>query len=298
MNAIMNIAVLAPCAGKIHPAQSYRPSSRDLMERALDPYLLVGMPHLTPHGLSETWLMKELGHRHWIMLATQLGMNDADFRTQDGREAYASICATSLRNHGEGLDGARANDILEIRSSLAPVSKTRHASRHHLSIGASAICEVEIVSTFVARSRHNDNHSLVRVEQGRAGPAAFMESTLAIRAGELRRQLGGDEPADHSRVPPGRTVRLTPDPLQDFNGAGLLYFANFQALFSRAIAELGGAATVWARRELFFFGNIQPGETVTVHACVDADDRLSLFMRRSGGKIIAAHVACGHTEEA
>ena len=25
------------------------------MERALDPHLLVGMPHLTPHGLSETW---------------------------------------------------------------------------------------------------------------------------------------------------------------------------------------------------------------------------------------------------
>ncbi|MGO7726445.1 DNA gyrase, partial [Rhizobium ruizarguesonis] len=37
------------------------PSARDLIERALDQHMLLGMPHLNGKGLSETWLMKELG---------------------------------------------------------------------------------------------------------------------------------------------------------------------------------------------------------------------------------------------
>ena len=53
------------------------PSPRALMEQALFPHVLLGMPHLAPTGLSETWLMKELGHRHWLMLARHLGMENA-----------------------------------------------------------------------------------------------------------------------------------------------------------------------------------------------------------------------------
>ena len=55
------------------------------MARALEPHLLIGMPHLTPHGLSETWLMKELGHRHWLMLTRDLGMDNADFPRMEMR---------------------------------------------------------------------------------------------------------------------------------------------------------------------------------------------------------------------
>ncbi|MGO8470307.1 hypothetical protein AB9F45_39245, partial [Rhizobium leguminosarum] len=69
------------------------PSARDLMERALDPHILLCMPHLNGNGLSETWLMKELGHRHWLMLACHLGIDNADFRTADGEE-YMRIKGT------------------------------------------------------------------------------------------------------------------------------------------------------------------------------------------------------------
>jgi len=99
-------------------------AKRALMERALDPHILLGMPHLNPFGLSETWLMKELGHRHWLMLAQQMDMEDADFRTSDGREAYAAICATSLMQ--ARLELARANDVLVVRSSMSQVSRTQH----------------------------------------------------------------------------------------------------------------------------------------------------------------------------
>jgi hypothetical protein len=115
----------------------HQPSRRALMERALEPHILLGMPQLTPFGLSETWLMKELGHRHWLMLASCMGMDDADFRTADGAETYAAICATSLTN--AQLDRARPNQVLSIQSVLEPVSKTQVSSRHRLLVDGEAI---------------------------------------------------------------------------------------------------------------------------------------------------------------
>jgi hypothetical protein len=31
--------------------------------------VVLGMPHLSLNGLSETWVLKECGHRHWFLLA-------------------------------------------------------------------------------------------------------------------------------------------------------------------------------------------------------------------------------------
>ena len=43
--------------------------------------ITLGMPHLSANGLSEGWLLKELGHRHWFLLAEAAGMAVPDFRT-------------------------------------------------------------------------------------------------------------------------------------------------------------------------------------------------------------------------
>ena len=40
---------------------------------ALSDEIVLGMPHLCLGGLSETWLIKECGHRHWLLLAQATG---------------------------------------------------------------------------------------------------------------------------------------------------------------------------------------------------------------------------------
>ncbi|MGF9566194.1 Pnap_2097 family protein [Neorhizobium sp. JUb45] len=276
----MNLAVIDTRIGA--------PSSRELMERALDPYMLLGMPHLTPTGLSETWLMKELGHRHWIMLARHLQMENADFRTGDGGEAYASICATALRD--ADFSRARANDILEIRSSLTALSRNQHSSRHRLQIGTLSICDVEIVSAFIIRRRPGDNHALMRAEPCRDAPARYGESALAQRASAIRR---GQFDAQTGLPHDGQATllaRLVPDAREDFNGAGLLYFAHFQRFFSGTLeAAMPGSFVGSRQREMFFLGNIAIGEAVEINLLRGPPDdaRLLCNMVRQDGKVIA-----------
>ncbi|MBP1842999.1 putative biosynthetic protein (TIGR04099 family) [Rhizobium petrolearium] len=243
----------------------HTPSPRELMERALEPHVLLGMPHLNPYGLSETWLMKELGHRHWVLLAIRLGMENADFRTPDGREVYASLCATSLQK--ARLELAAANDVLTIRSSVEQVSRTQWSSRHWLEIRGFCIGEVELVSAFVHRTVEGDNRTLARVGHWGALAEPFAKSELAATAASFRRgtaesHLGMSISFDSALL----CHRFRPSPHQEFNGAGLFYFAEFQAIADRAVETWFPDETrSFTRRDAFFTGNIVPGEMVTTH---------------------------------
>ncbi len=216
---------------------SHTPSSRDLMARALEPHLLVGMPHLTPQGLSETWLMKELGHRHWLMLARDLGMDNADFRTADGAEAYAAICATSLT--AARFSEVKANDILTIQSGIVPVSRTQTSTTHDLSVAGRTIGRVELISAFVHREIEGRNHSIARVTLPRPQGPPFEYRHLAKTAADMRNgRIAAYWGMPMIDVEPIRSFEFSPSTSQEFNGAGLFYFAEFQSVADRALDVL------------------------------------------------------------
>lgn len=275
----MNVAIL-----DFHPPEL---SARELIDLALSPHILIGMPHLTPTGLSETWATKELGHRHWLMLARHLGMENADFRTPDGGEAYAAICATSLEHANFGV--VRANDALTIRSTLSPVSRTQVSTRHRLFARGGLIGEVELISTFVCRMREGDNYSITRVPlPGLAATTednALARRAAMLRAGTLETHFG--LPANPAKALRG--YRFEPDASQEFNGAGLFYFAEFQALADRAFGRWFPEISQITRREIFFSGNIRTGEAVRVELMGFSPDRRRAhcrLRREDDGKVI------------
>ncbi len=260
-------------------------TKRALMERALDPHILLGMPHLNPFGLSETWLMKELGHRHWLMLAQQMDMEDADFRTPDGREAYAAICATSLKQ--AHLNLAKPNDVLVVQSSISQVSRTQHASIHHVSIGVGTIAVVEILSAFVAREKHGDNRSLTKMGMATGNAAPRLSNSIAAAAALFRRnQLNVDLDISLAELTVVNVKTIRPSLQEEFNGAGLLYFANFQALATRAIEDALPPPKLM-RRNVFFHGNINPGEALELKVR-SSDDNVRWvveFFRTDGSRL-------------
>jgi probable biosynthetic protein (TIGR04099 family) len=276
----MNIAFRTP--------SSSVPSKRDLMERTLFPYLLIGMPHLTPHGLSETWLMKELGHRHWLMLALKLGMDTADFRTADGGEAYAAICATSLA--AARLDRVKANDILTIHSKMSAVSRTQTSTSHELSVEGRSVGRVELISAFVHREIEGSNHSIARVtvRNPQAQPFEFSllaETAANIRNGRLQMHWGLPVAALKAL----QTFRFDPSTSQEFNGAGLFYFAEFQALADRALEVWFPHRKPTVRKDVFFLRNIEKNESVSFNL-IGASDKNEIIhgeIRRESGDLIA-----------
>lgn len=240
--------------------------------------LLLGMPQLCLAGLSEVWLLKELGHRHWMGLAQLAGRSVPDFRATDGAPVYAAFRALSVEQADFAVLGE--NDRLTIRTTLCRLTHTQCASRHELTCRGRPVGTVNLVSTFVRRAPGGGNHTVARVAPeafpklvsplmalGRAG------ESLAARAATFRSSGAAPEPRFAAGgIAEGGCVTFDPCPAQDFNGAGFLYFSSFIAMVDRAEWHFDGRPSPRAttrRREVYFHGNIDPGERVVVRRLMD-----------------------------
>lgn len=258
---------------------------------------VVGMPELALGGLSETWLLKVCGHRHWLMLADAFGLPTPDFRDRAGERIYATF--TAVRIADARLDAVAENDRLLLEGRLERVSRTQFRSRQRVRVGGRICAEIEMISVFLRRTVAGRNRSVVRAPpsvEGCVAPAAdgdqeLVASAYALRTGTWRHHAGFEREARASL----RLHRLDPCPRADFNGAGFLYFASFQAFLDRAEwAWFREAAPVsqTRHREIFYFGNIELGETVRVELCgvresADGSAHWCRVMREVDGSTIA-----------
>jgi probable biosynthetic protein (TIGR04099 family) len=228
--------------------------------------IVLGMPHLSLAGLSETWLLKECGHRHWFQLAAAAGLARPDFRDEVGEPIYAAFLGVSVRD--ATLDTVREHDELVIASQLVRTSRTQFTSIHRLSIRARPLAEVVMTSTFVKRAQKGRNHSIARVEVPSLAPlepephaTSFATEAAALRSNRWCTHLG----FERSKAAVVDRLVIDPCPGLDFNGADFLYFASFQAFVDRAEWAFFRPAAPFPttrRRDIIYRGNIDPGERV------------------------------------
>ena len=247
--------LIAPAS---HPLAAARPSTRECAVR-------LGMPQLTLGGLSETWLLKELGAIHWQLIAEAAGLEQPAFRDTDGADVYPAFCGTSIA--GARLNAAQEHDLLVIASDLARVSATQCASRHHLMCRGQPIGEVSLSSVFVKRGVTRNNQGLVRVASPmldlpiRRDFVPITALASSIRSGRWQSHFGFS-PRTAEEL---GQMTFQPCPAQDFNGAGLLYFPSFSAFVDRAEWAMFGQLDLTTKaRDVVYHGNIDPGETVVV----------------------------------
>ncbi len=255
-----------------------------------------GMPHLTACGLSETWLLKELGHRHWQLIAQASGLERPMFRDRAGYTVYAAFCGVAIRD--ACFDALREHDDLLIASDIARVSRTQFGSRHRLSRDGRALGVVEMLSVFVKRTAPGQNRSIVRVAVEGLGQMPLLPefTDLAARVSLLRR---GDwtEHFGFRAYDAGvsEATTILPCPSQDFNGAGLLYFSSLQAAVDRVEwASFGVRHPVMTTtaRDIVYYGNVDIGCPIVVALCGarQTADRLDHWYRitaASSGRMLA-----------
>jgi probable biosynthetic protein (TIGR04099 family) len=235
---------------------------------ALSDEIVLGMPHLCLGGISETWLLRECGHRHWFLLAQAAGRAIPDFRDGEGDPVYAAFIAVSVRE--ARFDAARENDALEFRSRLTRISRTRFMSVHEVGVRGRPLGEIVMTSLFVKRMEEGRNRSIARVEVPGLPPvvasrefADYQETVAALRRDSWNEHLGfvrADAPVLDRFV-------VDPCPAQDFNGADFLYFSSFQAFVDRAewaFFRPLDPRTTTRRRDIVYHGNIEPGDRVDV----------------------------------
>lgn len=236
------------------------------IEGLLPSSVKIGMPHLALAGLSENWLLKECGHRHWFLLAAAAGEPFPNFRDAVGDQVYAVFRAVRVKD--ARLDAVQENDDLSFTSTLSRISRTQFESRHVLTCRGCKVGEVDMISSFVKRQVANVNRSIARVTldafpfAGTAEPSVFLQGAAALWSDDWSEHFGfhRERPHDHG------TIVVRPNPSADFNGAGFLYFSSFAALADQAEWDIldGPLSLTTARRELFYYGNIEAGEKVSV----------------------------------
>lgn len=231
-------------------------------------HYVAGMPQLSYTGLSENWLLKTCGDLHWQALAARAGQAVPAFHDADGHIAYAAFLAIRVRE--ASLEALGEHAAFHIDTQLDRVAGARHVSRHTLIAGDTRRVELAMTSTFIRRERERDNRSVVRAAfppQDAQADAAVTQSAAETVALAKRFRTGdwGAHMGLRQRLEPVRhTAEYLPCPYADFNGADLLYFANFQSMVDRAEWQWRrfDDPPVVAQRDLFFHGNVNVGESL------------------------------------
>lgn len=235
--------------------------------------VVLSMAQLSPLGLSEQWVLRDCGDRHWALIAQALGQDRAVFTDPEGRAVYAAFCATSLRF--EKLSSPLLGEHLEIHSKLYSVTSTRLASEHELRVDGQLVGTLRMISTFVTHDVTGSNRRIRRSSvcgQFDLSEAPDTILNLDRKARALARSI--QDAPDLS--PP--IYKTTPVFALDFNAVGLLYFPTF----SRVFEEAKPSRSPLSQRDVFYLGNINEGETVSVH-----NSQKGQSIRRGDGKIIA-----------
>ncbi|MDQ1155865.1 putative biosynthetic protein (TIGR04099 family) [Sphingomonas sp. SORGH_AS 950] len=225
----------------------------------------IGMPEMCRGGLSETWLWKAAGHRHWLALATAHGLDRPDFRDATGARLYAAFTETQL---AEGrLDRVGEHDLLTFDTHLSRTGRTRFRSIVTVSTAKEVVGRLTLDSAFVGRRHKGRNRSAARGLVARPCHLLPPAHTHVPFRPATWDWIGPFQRKDRQEL---ASCVIDPNPHEDFNGADFLYFASYAALADRAewhwFHQADPIVTTRSRRT-FFLGNIELGDTVTVLLC-------------------------------
>lgn len=233
--------------------------SRPAPQVALSAQLRLGMMQLAPQGLSEQWLLRDCGDRHWSLIAAAMGQERAVFSDAEGRAIYAAFCATALRLQAPQADWL--GEEAQIQSELYRVSVSQLGSLHQISVHGAVVAELLMISTFVGHDASGSNHRILRRQPQRQIP--LPEAPAALRALAERARLQARKPRHLELAPKAHQV-VTPCPALDFNAVGLLYFPSFSRMAEQADWAAHRRMSPLASREVFYLGNLDRGESLAV----------------------------------
>lgn len=226
----------------------------------------IGMPQLCRMGLSENWLMKACGHRHWLALAHAFGLDRPAFYDADGDRLYPAF--TMVKVEHAKLDTVCEDDRLDFTLDLRRIGVTRFASDIAIRIAGVLIAAVHMESAFVRRAIAGSNRSATR--SGVARPCRLLPPGMPAQ--RLFRAEAWEEQAGFQRSERRvlRRMLIDPSPHEDFNGADFLYFSAFQAMIDRAEwhwLRRSSDPLVTIERSINYLGNIELGERIVATLC-------------------------------
>ncbi len=250
---------------------------------------VLSMPQMALGGLSERWLFTELGDMHWSILANAFDRPSHLLRDDEGRRIYATFTRFRLESTRPFAD-FEENERIDLDLSMR-----RHGAGMYFSdavvSGTTGSVQASLMSSFSKFGQSASNMSLLKgLPEIPADFAIPLLSELPEFGQAYRTRRSTTSPAaifecDYEIIP-----------AYDINGVGLLYFAAYPIINDICASRHGGRSLMidfsTVRRDVFYFGNSNPDETLLFRLHEWRCDEHSIDMtasiaRRSDGNVIA-----------
>ncbi len=233
----------------------------------------LNMPQLLWGGLSENWLLKELGDVHWQQITNALNTSSDQLTDSRGERLYASF--VRLYWSGANISHFSENDGLELKSELS-----RYGSKMFFSetegMGDSGKFKANLMSVFSTREA-SDNTKLKKgaLKAEIDSDTVKLHAKLPAVAKEYLENKGEIFDENNQIRPEGISPFIYQqeyviDAYDDINGVGLLYFASYPKIndkcernYVRSQYDLKGDWLEVAgviSRDIHYYGNANSGE--------------------------------------
>ncbi|WP_165583431.1 SDR family NAD(P)-dependent oxidoreductase [Aquimarina atlantica] len=284
----------------------------------------LNIPQMLWDGLSENWLMKELGDIHWKMISEGLKTESDKLIDSNGNRLYASFVRIKWESNN-CLGEFSENEEIKIKSHLSKYGKKMFFSNGQVS-GDNKDIKTELMSVFSSRNSGNNQ----KLEKGtplnvehKNIPAhnklpeiaknffkvksCFFQSEKNEEYNDVKEIILNDSSFNISTdIEPLFQKKYQIDSYDDINGVGLLYFASYPKISDKCelsffqenyIGEIDNYN--WAKtsstiaRDIHYYGNANANEELVYNleqfSFLDKDTikLSSSLVREKDGMLIA-----------
>lgn len=283
-------AVRAAAADQPSPAVAATDAVVDVSRPAAERRIqYVNMPQMALSGLSEPWLLKEIGDLHWSVLTRGLQTPSSAVADSEGDRLYATFTRICL-SADQPLTDIAENDRLTLDLEMERFGAGMFFSTAQVA-SASAAVRARIMTSFSKFGEAGANTSLLK------GQPVIPDNcdikalpSLPDFAQEYRVQRAKDLPpavfeTEYEILPP-----------HDINGVGLLYFAAYPTIIDLCAMKRFGrelfADFSTTGRDIYYFANSSPNETLLfrIHRVDQSGGKIvydATLSRQSDGKVMA-----------
>lgn len=243
-------------------------------------HFVAGLPQLDIHTLSEDWGLATALENHWQILAQSMGLKPSQWLDSQGDRMYGAVI--SLSTAFDLDDPIREDDVIAAETEFLSIRKPHALSRTRFVVDGKAKAEIQILSSFIKRKVRGSNKKFAKVRE--IWTAEDVNGDLVDN--ELDRHHAMKSLAAEGDLAMAYEVNR----IQDFNTADFLYFKNFVRISKAAEwrQNRGEPTRLNSRRECWYFGNVEDGDTVLAHVGRDGDACTTVLSDNDGRRLFVS----------
>ena len=259
----------------------------------------IRMPQMSNNALSENWLLRYLGDKHWSLLSDGFNKKSSEFQDENGNRLYATFVRINYST--SALKNFKENEKIIFDSKIEGYGGSTFISFIN---GKSYknIINATLLTTFSSKENENINE-LIKIKIDKIPNKISQLSKTPIQLNEyrlLRKNLLDEIPSNFGDFPNTDNILFTCEYeiniYYDINGVGLLYFAAYPIISDICCLKYFNDSKSFSfqtvYRDIFYFANCNPTDKVIFQLnFIDSNKNfiktMTSLYRKSDKKILA-----------